>query len=94
MIKTPKRWRLQPHLLLLQRLPLVNVQPRTNDPGAVVRDARNEGRNVMNRDLVVEGVKQLMQNVFMKSSYDGVEERLTSPDSGLVFPMRRFLRIR
>jgi urease gamma subunit len=70
------------------------VEPQTNDPGAVVRDARNEGKNVMNRDLVVEDVKQLMRNVFMKSSYDGVEEHLINPDSGLVFPMLRFLRIR
>jgi urease gamma subunit len=70
------------------------VQLRTNDPGAVVRDARNEGKNVMNRDPVVEGVKPLMRNVFMKLSCDGVEERSTNPDSELVSPMLRFLRIR
>jgi urease gamma subunit len=70
------------------------VEPQTNDPGAVVQDARNEGKNVMNRDQVAEGVKQLMQNAFMKLSYDGVEEHLINPDSGLVFPMLRFLRIR
>jgi hypothetical protein len=94
MIKTPKLWLLQPHRLLLQRLPLVNVQPRTNDPGAVVLDARNEGKNVMNRDPDVEGVKQLMRNVFMKLSYDGVEEHSINPDSGLVSPILRFLGIR
>jgi hypothetical protein len=59
-----------------------------------VRDARNEDRNVMNRDLVVEGVKQLIRNVSMKSNCDGVEEHLTSPDLALVSPILKHLRIR
>lgn len=59
-----------------------------------MRDARNEGRNVMNRDQVVEGVKLPIRNVFMRLSSDGEAERLTSPDLGLVFPIPRLLRIR
>jgi hypothetical protein len=59
-----------------------------------VRDVRSEDRSAMNRDLVVEGVVQLMWNVFMKSSYDGVGERLTSLDSGLVSRIPRLLRTR
>jgi hypothetical protein len=70
------------------------VQLRINGLGVVVRDARSEDRNVMNRDPVVEGVVQLRWNVFMKSNYDGVGERLTNLDSELVSPIPRLLRIR
>lgn len=66
----------------------------TNGPGVVVRDARNEGRNAMNRDPVVEGAKQLMQNVFMKSNYDGEAERSINLDLELVSLMLRCLKIR
>jgi hypothetical protein len=70
------------------------VQLRINGLGVVVRDARSEDRNVMNRDPVVEGVVQLMWNVSMKSNCDGVGEHLTSLDLGLVYPIPRLLRIR
>jgi urease gamma subunit len=70
------------------------VQLRTNDPGAVVRDVRSEGRNAMKRDQVVEGVKLLIQNVSMRLSSDGEVEHLISPDLGLVFPILKLLRIR
>lgn len=66
----------------------------TNGPGVVVRDARNEDRNAMNRDPVVEGVKQLMQNVFIKSNYDGAGERSINLDLELAFLMLRCLKIR
>ena len=59
-----------------------------------MRDARNEGRNAMNRDQVVEGVKLPIRNVFMRLSSDGEVERLISPDLGLVYPILRLLRIR
>lgn len=59
-----------------------------------MRDARNEDRNAMNRDQVVEGAKLLTRNVFMRLSSDGEAERLTSPDLGLVFRILKLLRIR
>lgn len=59
-----------------------------------MRDARNEDRNAMNRDPVVEGVKQLMQNVFIKSNYDGAGERSINLDLELAFLMLRCLKIR
>lgn len=59
-----------------------------------MRDARNEGRNAMNRDPVVEGVKQLMQNVFIKSNYDGAGEHSINLDLELAFLMLRCLKIR
>jgi len=70
------------------------VQLLTDAPGVVVRDARNEDRNAMKTDPAVEGVKQLMQNAFMKLSYDGVAEHLTNLDLEHVFLMLRCLRIR
>ena len=59
-----------------------------------MRDARNEGKNATNRDQVVEGVKLLTQNVFMRLSSDGEAERLTSPGLGLVFRILKLLRIK
>ena len=59
-----------------------------------MRDARNEDRNVMNRDLVVEGVKQLMRNVLMRLSFDGEAEHLINLDSVLVCLRLRYLKIR
>lgn len=59
-----------------------------------MRDARNEDRNAMKTDLAVEGVKQLMQNAFMKLSYDGVGEHSISLDLEHVFLTLRCLRIR
>lgn len=70
------------------------MQLGTNDLGAGAQDARNEDRNVMSRDLVVEDVLLLTQNVFMKLSFDGVVERLISRDLVLVFLMLVFLRTR
>jgi urease gamma subunit len=70
------------------------VRLQTNDLGAVVQDARNEDKSVMNRDPVVEGVMQLIRNVSMKSNCDGVGEHLTSPDLGLVSRIPRLLRTR
>jgi len=93
-IKTPKPWLLQIHLPLLEQRLLQHVQPRTNDLGVDVRDARNEDRNVMNRDLVVEGVKQLMRNVLMRLSFDGEAEHLINLDSVLVCLRLRYLKIR
>jgi hypothetical protein len=65
-----------------------------NGLGVVVRDARNEDRSVMNRDLVVEGVVQLIQIAFTKLSCDGVGEHSISPGLELVFQILRLLRIR
>lgn len=59
-----------------------------------MQDARNEDRSAMKADLVVDGAKQLMQNVFMKSNYDGVAERLISLDLEHVFLMPRCPRIK
>jgi len=59
-----------------------------------VRDARKEDRNAMRIDLAVEGAKQLMQNAFMKLSYDGVGEHLTNLDLEHAFLMLKCLRIR
>lgn len=70
------------------------MQPRTNDLGAVVPDAKNEDKNVTNRDLVVGDVLLLMQNVFMRSNFGGVGERLISLGLVLVSLMRVFLRTR
>ena len=70
------------------------MQLLTNGLGAVVRDARNEDKNAMKSGLVVDGVKQLMQNAFMKLSYGGVEEHLTNLDLEHVFLMLKCPRIR
>jgi hypothetical protein len=70
------------------------VRLRINDLGAVVPDARNGDRNVMNNDQVVGDVLLLVRNVFMKLSFDGVGEHLISLDLVLVFLMLVFPRIR
>lgn len=70
------------------------MQLGTNGLGAGAQDARNEDRNVMSRDLVVEDVLLLMRNVFMRLSFDGVVERLISLDLVLASQMLVFLKIR
>lgn len=87
MIRTPKLRLLAPHLPLPLQLPQLLVQLRTNDLGAVVLDARNADRNVMNSDQVVGDVLLLMRNVFMKLSFGGVGERLISLGLVLAFLM-------
>lgn len=57
-----------------------------------MRDVKNEDRSVMKTDLVVDDVRQLMQNVFMKSNYDGAGEHSINLDLEHAFLMLRCLR--